>query len=511
MNTSKENNRRIARNTLMLYFRTAITMVVSLFTSRVILNALGVSDYGIYSVVGGVVMMFTFLNTAMSSATQRFINFELGRNNLAQVARVFSVSLSAHLGIAVLVVLLAETIGLWFLNARMMIPDGRMAAANWVFQMSIFATVVGIVRVPYNATILAHERMSFYAGTSIGEALLRLGIVWALVFSVGDKLKLYSSLVLAVSVFMWLAHYVYCRRIFKTAYHPAREITLAREIIGFSGWSLLGGLANMCNTQGINLVFNLFYGVVVNAAMGIASQVNAAIFQFVFSFQMAFNPQIVKSYALGNYEYCISLVFRASKFSFYLLLLLALPMLFNTEPILKTWLELVPPYAPVFLRLIVASALVDALAGPLWMSAHAIGNIRNYQVVVSLLVLSNLPLAYAVLSLGYSPAWVLALRVAINLLALLWRVWYFCVKMRVPLYSYFLQVMLPVLSVLVLAAVLPAVFNHMWTGPGAWIVSSILAVGCVVGSVWVFGLTPNERDVLMAILRKTFAGEGVAV
>lgn len=510
MNTSKENNRRIARNTLMLYFRTAITMVVSLFTSRVILNALGVSDYGIYSVVGGVVVMFTFLNTAMSSATQRFLNFELGRNNLAQVARVFSVSLSAHLGIAVLVVVLAETIGLWFLNARMVIPAGRMAAANWVYQMSILATVMGIVRVPYNATILAHERMSFYAGTSIGEALLRLGIVWALLLSSGDKLRMYASLVLAVSVVLWLVHYAYCRWMFKTVYHPAREKALTREIIGFSGWSLLGGLANICNTQGINLVFNLFYGVVVNAAMGIASQVNAAIFQFVFSFQTAFNPQIVKSYALGNYEYCISLVFRASKFSFYLLLLLALPMLFNAEPILKAWLELVPPYTPIFLRLIVASALVDALAGPLWMSAQAIGNIRNYQVVVSLLILSNLPLAYAVLSLGYSPAWVLAFRVAINLLALLWRVWYFCGKMRVPLRRYFLQVMLPVLSVLALALVLPAVLNRMWTGPGAWIVSSMLAVGCVAGSVGIFGLTPTERNALAAILRKPFVRKGAA-
>lgn len=511
MNTSRENNRRIARNTLMLYFRTAITMVVALFTSRVILNALGMSDYGIYSVVGGVVVMFTFLNTAMSSATQRFMNFELGRNNLKQMARVFSVSLSAHLGVAILVAVLAETIGLWFLNTRMMVPAGRMGAANWVYQMSLLATVVGIIRIPYNATLLAHERMSFYAGISIVEALLRLGIVWALLFSVGDKLKVYATLVLAVAVVMWLAHFLYCRWQFKTAYQPTRDMALTREIIGFSGWSLLGGVANLCNTQGINLVFNLFYGVVVNAAMGIASQVNAAIFQFVFSFQMAFNPQIVKSYALGNRGYCVSLVFRASKFSFYLLFLLALPILFNAGPILKAWLELVPPYAPIFLRLIVASALVDALAGPLWMSAQAIGNIRNYQVVVSLLVLSNLPLAYVVLRLGYSPAWVLAFRVAINLVALLWRLGYFCVKMRVPVREYFHQVLVPVLGVLVLAPILPASFNHLWTAPGAWIASSFLAAGSVAGSIWMLGLTPNERKALAVILRKPFAREGRVV
>lgn len=511
MNTPAENNRRIARHTLMLYVRTAIALLVSLFTARVVLNALGVADYGIYSVVGGVVLLFTFLNAAMSSATQRFLNFALGRQDPAQASRVFSVSLSAHLGIAALVVVLAETVGLWFLNARMVIPPGRMAAANWVYQLSICATVAGIVRVPYNAAILAYERMSFYAGMGIGEAGLRLGIAGALLFSAGDKLQLYAWLVLAASLVLWLAHYAYCRRMFATTtYRPVRDAALSREILGFSGWSLLGGLANMCNTQGINLVFNLFCGVVVNAAMGIASQVNAAISQFVFSFQTAFNPQIVQSYAAGDREYFIPLVFRASKFSFYLMWFIALPILFNADPILQVWLKLVPPHAPVFLRLIIASALVDALAGPLWMSAQAIGKIRNYQVVVSLLVLSNLPAAYVVLRLGYSPAWVLALRTAINLATWGWRVLYFCGKAQVPLRQYFRQVVWPVAGVLALSAVVPAAFHLVWAGPGAWIGSAVLSAGGVAGGVWLCGLAPNERSALMRMLRQPIAPGGTA-
>ncbi|HPC19537.1 MAG: lipopolysaccharide biosynthesis protein [Kiritimatiellae bacterium] len=508
MSTPSENNRRIARNTLLLYFRTGITMLVTLFTSRIVLNALGVEDYGIYSVVGGLVVLFTFLNVALSSATQRFLNFELGRRNFQQMARVFSASLSAHFGVAFLVVLLAETAGLWFLKTKMVIPAGRLEAANWVYQLSILTTVVGIVRVPYNATILAYERMSFYAYTSLVEAGLRLGVAYALLLAAGDALVLYALLIFGVTAVVWAVYYAYCRwQCETTRYRPEKDGALLRAILGFSGWSLLGNLANMGNVQGLNLLINLFCGVAVNAAMGIASQVSTAVYQLVVNFQTAFNPQIVQLCARDEREHFLPLVFRASKFSFYLLLLIALPIALHARPVLQAWLGTVPPYAPVFLQLIMVSALTDALAGPLWMSAQAFGNIRFYQIVVSLLLLSNLPLAYAALRLGASPAWVLALRAAVNLAALGWRILYFCGKAHIPVYTYARAVLVPAAVVLLLAAAGAGAIQHF--GPGSWIVSAAWTAVWAAGSAWLGGLRSTERQGLVRMTRRMFKPDGL--
>ena len=506
MSALSENNRRIARNTLLLYFRTGLTMLVTLYTSRIVLNALGVEDYGIYNVVGGLVVLFTFVNVAMLSATQRFLNYELGRDNRERMACVFSVSLSAHFGVAFLVALLAETVGLWFLNAKMVIPDGRLEAANWVYQLSVLATIAGIVRVPYNATILAYERMSFFAYISLAEAGLRLGVAYVLLLGLGDPLKLYALLVFAVAVVIGVAYYAYCRWQFETTrYRPVRDAPLMRAILGFSGWSLLGSLANVGNAQGINLLINLFCGVAVNAAMGIASQVNAAVYQLVANFQTAFNPQIIQLCAREDRSHFLPLVYRASKFSFYLMLVIALPIILNAQPILQAWLGTVPPYAPVFLQLIMVSALVDALAGPLWMSAHAFGNIRTYQIVVSLLLLSNLPLAYAVLRLGVNPAWVLALRTAINLAVLGWRILYFCGKAQILVRAYSRQILLPAMGVLVLAVAGSLAGRHVWTGTGAWIVSAAWTVTWTAASTWLCGLASEERQGLVRMLWQPIA------
>ena len=302
--TVSENNKRIAKNTLMLYVKMGVMMLVQLYTSRVVLQTLGVDDFGIYNVVGGVVVLFSFLNAAMSSATQRFLNFELGKGDLVQVGRVFSMSLTVHFCIAGLVLLLAETVGLWFLNSELNIPAERMVAANWVYQFSVATTLLGILLVPYNATIIAHERMGFYAWTSIVKAVLLLVIVYFLSIGEVDKLILYAGLVFAVNALMQGVYIVYCRRAFsKTAlYRPFFDRELFRRLISFSGWSLFGGVADMCNSQGINMVMNIFCGVAVNAAMGIANQVNAAVYQFVSNFQIAFNPQLVKSYAANERE-----------------------------------------------------------------------------------------------------------------------------------------------------------------------------------------------------------------
>ena len=501
------DNRRIAKNTLALYMRMGVTMLVSLFTSRVVLQTLGVEDFGIYNVVGGVVVLFSFLNAAMSSATQRFLNFELGRGNVAQVGRVFSMSMSVHFAIAGAVLLLAETLGLWFLNTQLNIPAERMAAANWVYQFSVASTLLGIMLVPYNATIIAYERMTFYAWASIATTFLRLGIVYLLVIGNTDKLVLYAALTFAVGVLMQIVHVVYCRRAFpRTAiYRPFRDKKLFRELVSFSGWSLFGGVANMANSQGINMVMNIFCGVGVNAAMGIANQVNAAVYQFVGNFQTAFNPQIVKLYSAGNHDAFIRLIFRASKFSYYMMFFLAFPLMLNADFVLSVWLGDVPEYAADFARWTLAFMLVDALSGPLWMSVQATGKIRNYQMIVSAFIFTNLPLCVLLLWCGFSPVWVLACRAGINVLTTLWRVFYLRGKVGLPSWKYLREVVGKVLCVSAAAACVPAL---IWLGvpaENAWarlFASCAVSAACVAGTVWLLGFSKHERDALRAILFK---------
>lgn len=501
------DNRRIAKNTLALYVRMGVTMLVSLFTSRVVLQTLGVEDFGIYNVVGGVVVLFSFLNAAMSSATQRFLNFELGRGNVAQVGRVFSMSMSVHFAIAGAVLLLAETVGLWFLNAQLNIPAERMAAANWVYQFSVASTLLGIMLVPYNATIIAYERMTFYAWASIATTFLRLGIVYLLVIGNADKLVLYAALTFAVGVLMQVVHVAYCRRAFpRTAiYRPFRDKKLFAELVSFSGWSLFGGVANMANSQGINMVMNIFCGVAVNAAMGIANQVNAAVYQFVGNFQTAFSPQIVKLYSAGDHDAFIRLIFRTSKFSYYMMFFLAFPLMLNADFVLSVWLGNVPEYAADFARWTLAFMLVEALSGPLWMSVQATGKIRNYQMIVSAFIFTNLPLCVLLLWCGSSPVWVLACRAGINVLTTLWRVFYLRGKVGLPSWKYLREVGGNVLFVSAAAACVPVL---VWLGvpaESAWtrlFASCAASAVCVAGTVWFLGFSAHERNSLRGILFK---------
>lgn len=504
--TVSENNKRIAKNTLMLYVKMGVMMLVSLYTSRVVLQTLGVDDFGIYNVVGGVVVLFSFLNAAMSSATQRFLNFELGKKDLVQVGRVFSMSLTVHFCIAGLVLFLAETVGLWFLNAELNIPADRMAAANWVYQFSVATTLLGILLVPYNATIIAHERIGFYAWTSIVRALFLLGIVYLLVIGNIDKLILYAGLVFAVNALMQIVYIAYCRRAFpQTAiYKPFRDKKLFHELISFSGWSLFGGVANMSASQGINMVMNIFCGVAVNAAMGIANQVNAAVYQFVSNFQTAFNPQIVKLYSSGEKESFIRLIFRASKISYFMMFLLTLPLLLNMEFVLGIWLGEVPEFAEDFTRLTLTFALVDALSGPLWMSVQATGKIRNYQLIVSSFIFANLPLSIFLLWLDVSPAWVLAGKVFINIVITIWRAFYLEGEVGLPAWR-FLRDVLGRAGLISVISAIPALW--VWNFVPAvdeWmraITSSVVAFFLTVFFVFLLGFTRDERLAFTRIVR----------
>ena len=331
-----ERSRRIAKNTAMLYVRMIFIMFVSLYTSRVVLSTLGVSDYGVYNVVGGVVYMFSFLNAAMTNGTQRFLSYELGRGDICQLRKMFSITLSIHIFIGLVIVILAETIGLWFLNTQLNIPAERMMAANWVYQFSILSFLISVIQVPYNSLIIAHERMNVYAYVSIIEVILRLLVVFILTQIDYDKLTLYGFLYFSVTLIAAVIYAVYCKIKFsECTSHFVYDHLLFKRLLSFAGWNLYGNVTCVVAAQGVNLILNIFFGPVINAARGIAYQISSSIYGFANNFQMAVNPQIIKSYAAGENEYMMNLIFRSAKFSFYLLFIIALPIFIEVDFILK--------------------------------------------------------------------------------------------------------------------------------------------------------------------------------
>lgn len=503
MNSSSQDNKRIAKNTLLLYFRMILIMAVTLYTSRVVLDTLGVEDFGIYNIVGGVVVLFSFLNSAMASATQRFLNYELGRGDIHEVQRVFSMSMTAHLSIAALVLLLAETIGLWFVWSYIKVPPGRETAAIWCYQFSVLTSCIQIVRIPYNACIIAYERMSFYAYISILEVVLRLLVVFPLLLDGFDRLVLYSLLMSVVALLVLYLYKTVCNRRFPVSrYRFFWDSSLYKRLMSFSGWSLFGGVANVGAQQGLGIVLNIFFGVAVNAAMGIANQVSQAVYSFVSNFQTAFNPQIIKSYAAGDRAHFEKLLFYGSKYSYFLLFLLSLPVLLNCDFLLSVWLKEVPPHAAAFSELIILFLLLDALSAPLWIAVQAMGNIRNYQLMISSIILMSLPLGYVALKLGMPPESVLVVRVVVNAGALAARIVYLYRRISFPAGRYLKEVVLSVLLVTACSVPLP-----LWLGSiaGSWnglLLTGFASLLLVPAAIYVFGLRREERAYFLRLVHE---------
>ena len=457
---NSENNKRIAKNTILLYFRMLLTMGVSLYTSRIVLNILGIEDFGIYNVVGGVVLMFSFLNSSMSSATQRFLSFELGKNDYTQLKKVFSMSVNIHAIIALAIFILAETIGLWFLNAKLVIPLERLEAANWVYQFSILSFMITVLSVPYNATIIAYERMKIYAYVSFVEVILKLIIVFALVWLGFDKLKMYATLVFSVSIIILIIYRTYCKRNFtETSYQFFWEKSLYRTLMNYAGWNLFGNVASVTFNQGINIMLNIFFGPAINAARAIAYQINSAVNGFVINFQMAMNPQIIKSFASGETKYMHQLIYQGAKYSFFLLFTLTLPILLETEIILKLWLKIVPEYTVIFTRLVLVNVLIDCISGPLMTAAQASGKIKLYQSVVGGLLLLILPLSYLFLKLGFSPEVTLYISICISIIALFSRLWIIGPLVNLTIQKFSQYVLIRVLLVAFVSLILPMIIK----------------------------------------------------
>ena len=426
MTQNSENNKRIAKNTLFLYIRMGVIMLVQLYTSRVILQTLGVEDYGIYNIVGAVVVSLSFITGPLSTATQRFLSFELGKKNTERIKDIFSMSLIVYGILSIVLLIVAETVGLWFLNHKMDIPADRLYAANWVFQCSIITFIINILNTPFNSAIIAYEKMSFYAYISIFEAIAKLAIVYFLLLYTEDKLILYGILVVIVTLSVTTLYKLYCGKYLKDIkIHFVKDKQLLKQLLSFSGWSLFGAVTNMSADQGLNLLLNLFFGVTVNAAVGIANQVAAAVNQFVGNFQTAFTPQIIKNYAQGNMINLHELICKSSKFSFLLLFMIVYPIFFNMEFILHLWLgNDLPTYAPTFCKLMLISLLIDSLAAPLWSSIGATGKIRNYQICISLSIISNIFISFIFLQMGYPPFTVFAIKCIVTISNFLIRIYF---------------------------------------------------------------------------------------
>lgn len=422
-NNISANNKRIAKNTLLLYFRMLFLMVVSLYTSRVLLNALGVEDFGIYNVVGGIVAMFSMLSGSLSAAITRFITYELGTGNRENLKKIFSSAVTIQIGLAVVIFLLAEAAGVWFLNVKMNIPEVRMIAANWVFQFSVLTFTINLISVPYNACIIAHERMSAFAYISILEAVGKLAIVFLIIMSSTDKLILYAILMCAIAFIIRMTYGAYCKKHFEECtYHFVFDKNLLRRMFSFAGWNFIGATATILRDQGGNIVINLFCGPAVNAARGIAFQVNTAIHGFITNFMTALNPQITKSYASGDRNYMISLILHGARLSFYMLLFLSLPILINTHYILVLWLKMVPEHTITFVRLVLILGMCEAISNPLITAMLATGNIRKYQIIVGGINMMNLPISYILLFMGMYPEAVFIVAIILSISCLMARI-----------------------------------------------------------------------------------------
>ena len=494
------NNKRIAKNTLVLYFRMLFLMIISLYTSRVILDTLGIVDYGIHNVVAGFITMFSMISLALVNANTRFINFELGRGDFNRLSLVFSTAVTVHVGIALLFTLVAETIGLWYLNHVMVIPQDRIIAANWCYQFSIFNFCLGMINIPYRACIIAHEKMKTFAYVSILEGLGQLLISFVIIWNPFDRLIYYALLLFLLQNLIRYIYQSYCRKHFSECHYKfiidKRTII---QILSFSSWNMFGNGATLLKTHGGSLILNLFFGPTVNAARGLSVHVSHAVASFSTNFLMAITPQITQSYAKGDYSYLMKLVCSGARFSFYLLFVISLPIIFNIDYILHIWLKDVPAHTAIFVQLAVINSIIYAITRPLVTAQNATGNVKAFQLTIGAVELLNLPIAYLVLWCGYPPASVLIVSVVLEIVAVFVRIFMVPQTMKEFSTTYFIKDVIVKCSVVsLLSIIIPLLLiKHDNESFIYFIVSCIV---CVLSSAFViltYGLSRSERLFMM--------------
>jgi O-antigen/teichoic acid export membrane protein len=470
-------------------------MCVNIYTVRLIINILGVEDYGIFSVVAGVVSMFGFLTNTMATASQRFFSFELGKNNIEKLRVTFSVTIIIYALLALIVIVLAETIGLWFLNTKLTIPSDRLEAGRWVYQFAIALFVVSIMSIPYNSAIIAKENMKVFAYVSIIEVVFKLLNVYLLSFFDFDKLKLYAVLLFISTFITQLAYFLYCRNTYSEfKFKFIWDKTIFKKLLQFCGWNLFGGVASVANNYGVNILLNLFFTPVVNAARAIAYQIYTVVNQFVSSFIMATNPQITKYFAENNLVEMHKLVFRSSKFSFFLLSIITFPIIFEMPFLLRLWLEDVPMHSVMFTRLILILALIESLSYPLMTSAQATGKIKVYQSVVGSILLLNLPISFVFLKLNFQPEITLYVSIFIAILSLFARLLILRTLVHLSFKIYMNDVFIRIIFVVIGSTIIPISLVYLINNViFSFFIVSIVAVLSTLISIYLFGFTIEER------------------
>lgn len=492
------DNKRIAVNTVMLYVRMFGVMGISIYISRIVLATLGVTDFGIYNVVSGIVVIFSFLQTVMASSVQRFLNVDLGNGDIKKLSQTFNSAFQIHFFIALVVVVLGESLGLWFLNYKMEIPEERMMAANVIYQFSLVACVLQMILTPFTATVTVHEKMSVLAYISITDVLLKLILVIIMSHTCYDKLIFYGLIMLSVISIDFALYFLYTRSKFDEVRFSIKIDTEQIKSIGaFAGWSMFGNFAYVMSTQGVNILLNIFFGPSVNAARAVTTQVQSAVTSFVYNFQIASVPQITKCYVTGNYHRMYSLIFVMSKISFYLLLFVALPLFFKMPYVLGLWLKEVPDHTVIYTRLVLIYMLIDSISGGMTTSVNATGRIKKYQLFNSIITLSTLPISYFLLKVGLDSEIVYVVDIFVILIAQTARIMMVLPMINLPFAEYFKNVIYRIVPVALLAAV-PGyyVYTNTYDDFLGLIVVCLSCFLIVAVLVYAIGINNDERQMI---------------
>ena len=505
---TETNNKTIAKNTVFLYIRMGVSMLVSLYTSRVLLQALGVDDYGIYQAVGGIVGFLAFINGALATGTSRFLTYSIGEGDPDRMKKMFSMAFYLHLGIALLIAIIAETAGLWYLNHKMVIPPERMQAASIVFHISILSTFFGVTQIPYTACLIAHEKIDVFAYVGLSETFLKLFLVFLLVLFNYDKMVMCAILFLILSAGVFCFYSLYCVRHFEEVQHEFQyDKTQLKDFLGFSGWSLFANIALALNGQGALLLLNLFFSPAVITARSVSLQVNGAAGQLVNNFQTAANPQIVKKYAVGDSDGSKRLLLLTTRFSFFLMLLTCVPIYFTAEPLLRFWLGIVPEYSVVFLKLAVIQSLVCVFDTSFYKALYAKGRLKENAILSPSVLFISFPIAYVLFRMGFSPvalSWV-----TIGAYAIISFIVKPLLLIKIVDYSWkeIIDVIIPCLIVTVLSVPLPLAFVLLYKNPGSvvgFILTVVVAIVSVIVSCWFFGMDKGMRNSFLLLVRNRF-------
>lgn len=498
------STKRVASNTVFLYVRMLFTMFLALYTSRLLLDVLGVQDFGIYNVVGGFIVLFSFLQGAFSSSATRFMGVAITHSDPpSEVSKVYVTAYALHLGLVVVLIIGLETLGLWYMNRYMNIPAGREHAALWVYQLAVANICLITLRVPDNSLVIAFEKLSFFAVCGIAESVLKLVVVLLLAVSPIDKLVFYSILMLCITLIINIVYFVYAHYYLpvKLRYvHPQQEVV--KGMFSLIGWNSLGGFANIGYQQGINLILNFFFGVTLNAAMGIANQVKNAVYSFVINVRTASDPQIIKSFALKEFTFCRQLMSRITRYSHFILLFLVVPVIFNVDFILRLWLKNPPEYAAKLVVLMLVYCVLDGLMGPLWILNQATGKIRKYQIIRAVFYLATIPISYAVMKVWAYPELVIITGILVTMALYIIQI-PICIKpigMRV--WDYIKEVLLPIVVVTFVSlssTFFTCMIPHEW---GQLICSILINTAALGFSVYFWGVTSGERQQLMALFKE---------